>query len=161
MGSELLKDFFVPSEQILEEDCPEQSSIWLHFKYGKKRYCAGISEVKEIIDLPLIMPFPVAVGNYLGVFNLRGNIIPIMDPDRFFIQIQSELRFKSQDYFNKLKLRLIVFENNTGHLVALPAMEVGKAEMTLQEEQLTADFILIKNVPYEKFEIANLFEGAL
>lgn len=159
MASASLKELFTPSEISHEIDEAEDSVIGLHFKYGQKSYCTPINDVKEIIDFPRIIPFPVRTENTLGVFNLRGNIIPVMDPDGHLIKIQELHRSKASAVYERMKLRLIVFEIAPEMVVALPAYEVGKCEVTQAEAESTADFIRINGIPHEKFNIRSIIGG--
>lgn len=159
MASASLKELFTPAEYIHETEEAEDSVIGLHFRYGQKSYCTPINDVKEIIDFPKVIPFPVATEKTLGVFNLRGNIIPIMDPEGHLIKIQELHRSKAAAVFERMKLRLIVFEIAPDMTVALPAYEVGKCEVSPEEAESTVSFIRINGIPHEKFDIRSLIGG--
>ena len=163
MSSELLKDLFVQTDSLFDQHDEEieDSAICLHFKYGKKNYCTSIKEVKEIIDFPRIIPFPAYHEKALGVFNLRGNIVPVLDPESHLVRIQDLHRFKAPAVFAKMKLRLIVFEISSGVTVAFPAYEVGKCEVSSSEASSEQSFIRINGTPYEKFDITTIIEGNL
>lgn len=162
MSSEALRDLFVQSDSLLDQhDEVEDSTICLHFRYGKKNYCTSINEVKEIIDFPRVIPFPVNLPQALGVFNLRGNIVPVFDPESHLVKIQELHRFKSPSVFAKMKLRLIVFETSSGMTVAFPAYEVGKFEVSSNEANSEQSFIRVNGIPYEKFDIKTIVEGNL
>lgn len=162
MSSESLKDLFVQSDSLLDHiDEVEDNTICLHFRYGKKNYCTSINEVKEIIDFPRVIPFPVYHPKALGVFNLRGNIVPVLDPESHLVKIQDLHRFKSPAVFAKMKLRLIVFEVSNGITVAFPAYEVGKCEVSNDEANSGQSFIRVNGIPYEKFDIKTIIEGNL
>ncbi|MBO8126807.1 MAG: chemotaxis protein CheW [Firmicutes bacterium] len=49
------------------------------FKVGGLEYAVGIEQVQEIIDRVEITRVPHAPGFILGVFNLRGKIVPAID----------------------------------------------------------------------------------
>src|SRR3954468_8764406 len=46
---------------------------------GKERYALNVMTVREIIRPPDISPVPRAPAEFLGVINLRGKIIPVID----------------------------------------------------------------------------------
>lgn len=158
MASASLKELFTPAT-VLEEVEVEENVIGLHFKYGTKNYCTSINDVKEIIDFPQVIPFPVTVDKTLGVFNLRGNIIPVLDPESHLIKIQKTHRYKSSAIFSRMKLRLIVFEINPETVVAFPAYEVGKCEVPQEEAESSLPFIRINGIPHEKFDIKLVVGG--
>jgi chemotaxis signal transduction protein len=49
------------------------------FRAGRQRYCLSVLEVEEVVEWPAITPVPLAPKFLLGVFNLRGVIVPILD----------------------------------------------------------------------------------
>lgn len=159
MVSASLKELFTPAQVLDDTDEGEENVIALHFKYGQKNYCTTIRDVKEIIDFPQVIPFPVTVEKTLGVFNLRGNIIPVLDPESHLIKIQETHRFKSAAVFTRMKLRLIVFEVAPEMIVAFPAYEVGKCEVTHEEAESSQTFIRINGIPHEKFDIKLVIGG--
>ena len=161
MLSTSLKDLFVPvkAPELVVETEESESEIFLMFRYGLRNYATGIDSVKEIMDFPLIIPFPVDVGNHLGVMNLRGTIVPIIDPERYFMEIQDKFKSRSHEEFTRMKLRLIVFETAPGMIVALPVTEVGKTEVSSAEVKNSTTFLKINDRPYEKFEINTILEG--
>jgi purine-binding chemotaxis protein CheW len=54
------------------------------FQLGKERYGIDIMDVKEIYSLEEVRPIPNAPSYVEGIFNLRGNIIPIINLHRRF-----------------------------------------------------------------------------
>lgn len=44
-----------------------------------ERYALAIRAVREVVASPAITPLPTAPAAILGVFNLRGEIVPILD----------------------------------------------------------------------------------
>jgi chemotaxis signal transduction protein len=46
---------------------------------GPEWYAVDTAAVREVVAGPLVIPLPTAPGTVLGVFNLRGEIIPLFD----------------------------------------------------------------------------------
>lgn len=46
---------------------------------GKELYALSVLDVREIIRPPEISPVPKAPAEFLGVINLRGKIVPVLD----------------------------------------------------------------------------------
>jgi len=61
----------------LEERPPE--SQYCVFRSGRERFCLPVLDVEEVLDWPLITKLPLAPGYLLGIFNLRGAIVPLID----------------------------------------------------------------------------------
>jgi twitching motility protein PilI len=53
------------------------------FRIGSKRLASGFDEVVEIMPMPQVTPVPGAQPWLLGVANIRGNLLPIVDLKQF------------------------------------------------------------------------------
>ena len=67
---------------------PEQldaPGLWrgVGFRIGARRLAAGFDEVVEILPMPQVTPVPGAAPWMLGVANVRGNLLPIVDLKQF------------------------------------------------------------------------------
>jgi twitching motility protein PilI len=67
---------------------PEQldaPGLWrgVGFRIGHTRLAAGFDEVVEILPMPQVTPVPGAQPWMLGVANVRGNLLPIVDLKQF------------------------------------------------------------------------------
>ena len=61
----------------LEERHPE--SQYCVFRSGRERFCLPVLDVEEVLDWPLLTSVPLSPGYLMGIFNLRGAIIPLID----------------------------------------------------------------------------------
>jgi purine-binding chemotaxis protein CheW len=68
---------FLESESSLEERRPERQ--YCVFRAGRERFCLSVLEVEEVVDWPIVTRIPLAPSFLIGVFNLRGTIVPLMD----------------------------------------------------------------------------------
>jgi twitching motility protein PilI len=67
---------------------PEQldaPGLWrgVGYRIGARRLASGFDEVREILPLPQVTPVPGAQPWMLGVANVRGNLLPIVDLKQF------------------------------------------------------------------------------
>ena len=67
---------------------PEQldaPGLWrgVGYRIGTHRLASGFDEVREILPLPPVSPVPGAQPWMLGVANVRGNLLPIVDLKQF------------------------------------------------------------------------------
>ncbi len=60
-----------------EERRPERQ--YCVFRAGRERFCLSVLEVEEVVDWPVVTRIPLAPAFLIGVFNLRGTIVPLMD----------------------------------------------------------------------------------
>src|SRR5579864_6108425 len=49
------------------------------FRAGRERFCLPVLEVEEVVDWPLMTRVPLSPPFLMGIFNLRGTIIPVVD----------------------------------------------------------------------------------
>ncbi len=52
---------------------------YLNFLLGQEHYSLPLTKVREIIRICPITPVPRMPAHWLGVINLRGKIVPVMD----------------------------------------------------------------------------------
>src|SRR5260221_5234732 len=60
-----------------EERPPE--SQYCVFRSGRERFCLPVLDVEEVLDWPLVTRLPLAPAYVVGIFNLRGSIVPLID----------------------------------------------------------------------------------
>ena len=60
------------------EESPAESQFCV-FRSGRERFCLPVLDVEEVLDWPLLTKVPLAPAYLLGIFNLRGAIVPLID----------------------------------------------------------------------------------
>ena len=70
-------DAFLDDPIHSEERRPERQ--FCIFRAGRDRFCLSVLEVEEVVDWPIVTRIPLAPAFLMGVFNLRGTIVPLMD----------------------------------------------------------------------------------
>lgn len=55
------------------------ASRFLEFSLGTQKFAIPLLSVKEVISVPSVTPIPRSPNYFLGIMNLRGNIISILD----------------------------------------------------------------------------------
>jgi chemotaxis signal transduction protein len=66
------------SETVLDKDAPEE--LVLCFRFGIEHFAIRMEQVREIAEKTEIFKIPGAEEHILGVVNLHGEIIPVIDP---------------------------------------------------------------------------------
>ena len=76
----------IPPEEelaVTEEGVAEQTALpeeqYCIFRAGRERYCLGVLEVDEVLEWPRLTRLPLGPSFLMGVFNLRGTIVPVID----------------------------------------------------------------------------------
>jgi purine-binding chemotaxis protein CheW len=49
------------------------------FRAGRERFCLDVLEVDEVVEWPRLTYLPLSPPFLMGVFNLRGTIVPVVD----------------------------------------------------------------------------------
>jgi purine-binding chemotaxis protein CheW len=60
-----------------EERPPERQ--YCVFRAGRERFCLAVLDVEEVADWPAVTRLPLAPPFVMGIFNLRGSIVPVID----------------------------------------------------------------------------------
>lgn len=58
------------------------STTWLVFQMAGQHYAASLDQICEVLRDVEITPVPGAADELLGIFHLRGQIVPVMDGRR-------------------------------------------------------------------------------
>jgi len=61
----------------LDDRTPE--SQYCVFRSGRERFCLPVLDVEEVVEWPNVTKLPLAPAYVVGVFNLRGSIVPLVD----------------------------------------------------------------------------------
>lgn len=57
---------------------------WVTFKLGDEKYGINVMQVQEVIRLTEIAPVPGAPDYVMGIVNLRGNVVTVIDTRKRF-----------------------------------------------------------------------------
>jgi chemotaxis signal transduction protein len=66
-----------PVEPADAPSAPERQ--YIIFRAGRERFCLAVLDVEEVVDWPPVTIMPLAPAFLLGIFNLRGSIVPVID----------------------------------------------------------------------------------
>src|SRR5262249_27406472 len=61
----------------LDDRTPE--SQYCVFRSGRERFCLPVLDVEEVVEWPNVTKLPLSPAYVVGVFNLRGSIVPLID----------------------------------------------------------------------------------
>jgi chemotaxis signal transduction protein len=64
-------------EGLAEGRSPERQ--YCVFRAGRERFCLSVLEVEEVVEWPAVTRVPLAPAFLMGIFNLRGTIVPLID----------------------------------------------------------------------------------
>ena len=77
-------------------DATEDEWIGIGFRIGESRLITSMSDVKEILDLPDVTSVPGVKSWVVGIANVRGSLLPIMDMKGFLLNEDLKQRRKGR-----------------------------------------------------------------
>ena len=63
--------------ELLPPSAPERQ--YCVFRTGRERFCFSVLDVEEVVEWPNLTRVPLSPTFLMGVFNLRGSIVPVVD----------------------------------------------------------------------------------
>ena len=112
------------------------------FHLDNEEYAVAIEEVKEVVKLFNITPVPNSPNFILGVINLRGKILPILDLEK---------RFKLQKENNVIHENIMIFEDKKNNLFGICVdkvvevlrvpIDIIKPTPEILESKISAEFL--------------------
>jgi twitching motility protein PilI len=106
----------------------EAPGLWrgIGFRIGQRYLVSGINEVNEILTPPALTIVPGTRGWLLGVANVRGNLVPVIDFARFLF---------GERTLHTDRTRLLIVRQNGGNVALLVDEVFG--QRTVDQEQRT------------------------
>jgi len=114
---------------------PEQALSIVSFKLGKEFYGQDIRYVSEVNRIEEVTEMPGSPEYIIGVINLRGNVIPVMD-------IRSRLGLKPIEFTKKSRAIVVEYENSQLGLAVDSVQyvnEISLKEINAPPEQAVTD----------------------
>jgi purine-binding chemotaxis protein CheW len=78
---------------------------WVTFRLDKEKYCVNVMLVQEVLRITEIAPVPGAPNYVLGIINLRGNVVTVVDTRKRF-------GLMSKDVDDSSRIVIIEVNNN-------------------------------------------------
>jgi len=86
-----------------EEKSFDQVIQWVTFKLDGEKYGIRVMQVQEVLRVSEIAPVPGAPGYVMGIINLRGNVVTV---------INTRSRFGLPDTQNDDSTRIVILESD-------------------------------------------------
>lgn len=114
-------------------------SRFIEFSLGKENYAIPLLLVREVISIPEITPIPKSPSHFLGILNLRGQVISVVD-------LRKKLKTVIKEDKEEVIIIVDIGEKNIGVIVdsinkvlAFSSEEVS--EMPEVEGQINTHFV--------------------
>ena len=79
------------SELVQNGDETDPILQWVTFHLGDEKYGVNVMQVQEVLRVSEIAPVPGAQSYVLGIINLRGNVVTVIDTRSRFGKISKEM----------------------------------------------------------------------
>ena len=116
------------SQNQNEEQVAETVSQWVTFRLGDEIYGIDVLKVQEVLRITEISPVPGAPDYVLGIINLRGNVVTVVDArNRFSLppkESDDASRIIVVDAFDKI-IGLLV--DNVSEVAYVPDSQIDLA----------------------------------
>ncbi|HVC16901.1 MAG TPA: chemotaxis protein CheW [Rhodanobacter sp.] len=108
------------------QDRLEAPGLWrgIGFRVGSRLLVSGIDEINELLAVPALTSVPGTLPWLLGVANIRGNLVPVVDFARFLFGERTQ---------HSERTRLLVVRQGGGNIALLVDEVFG--QRTVDEEQ--------------------------
>ncbi len=141
-----------------EMDIINQEKVqYIVVKIGSEQYGINISYVDNIVRMQKITRVPKAPHHYMGVINLRGEIVPVMS-------VRRKMGLEDDEYNNKT--RIIILKLEVQGLIGVIVDEVKEVinlgeddiDRNVQNANNRADANFINGIGKDGEELISIFE---
>lgn len=122
------------------ENADDEVLQWVTFRLENETYGINVMQVQEVLRYTEIAPVPGAPGYVLGIINLRGNVVTVIDTRARFGLQSAELTDNTRIVIIEAEKQVIgILVDSVAEVVYLRASEIDSAPNVGTEE--SAKFI--------------------
>jgi twitching motility protein PilI len=106
----------------------EAQGLWrgIGFRVGERRFVSGIGEVNELLLMPVLTMVPGTRPWLLGVANVRGNLVPVIDLHQYLYGQRTQLTDRS---------RVLLVRQSGGAIGLLVDEVLGQRNLTDEQRE--------------------------
>lgn len=116
------------NENLLRETRTDVDEVlqWVTFQLGDELYGVNVLQVQEVLKYTEITPVPGAPHYVLGIINLRGNVVTVIDTRaRFGLDIKKDLDDAARIIFVEVKGHIIgMLVDSVAEVVSMQSSDV-------------------------------------
>ncbi|MCF6218736.1 MAG: chemotaxis protein CheW [Gammaproteobacteria bacterium] len=114
---------------------------WVTFRLESETYGINVMQVQEVLRVSEIAPVPGAADYVIGIINLRGNVVTVVDTRRRFGMVEKEVDDLSRIIIIETEEQVVgILVDSVAEVVEIPASEIETAPNVGTEE--SAKYIL-------------------
>ena len=121
-----LDQIFSDQEDITEKRSQQyfqDTNSFIQFNIGKHKLALPITNVKEVMEMKTIIPYPENYPDHLGVVSLRGAVLPVLNPFREY-----------QTYLFSKHYKLLVIEHPSNDSFTIVVSHPRKIDISHEAE---------------------------
>lgn len=108
------------------------------FRIGEETFGVPISTVREIVRVPEITAVPNAPDHIVGVINLRGKIVPVMDLRKRFGAADVEINKKNRILVVEVENKIVgLIVHSASEVLKIPPSEVIAPSSMFHEDEVS------------------------
>jgi len=108
---------------------------WVTFKLENETYGINVMQVQEVLRVSEIAPVPGAPDYVIGIINLRGNVVTVVDTRRRFGLVSKELDDSSRIVIIETEDQVVgILVDSVAEVIEIPASEIETAPNVGTEE---------------------------
>ena len=123
------------NDKPAEEKTSEEVVQWVTFKLENEVYGVNVMQVQEVLRYTEIAPVPGAPDYVLGIINLRGNVVTVIDTRLKFGLMPAEVTDSSRIIIIEAEKQVVgILVDSVAEVVYLKASEIDPAPSVGTEE---------------------------
>ena len=123
------------NDKPAEEKTSEEVFQWVTFKLENEVYGVNVMQVQEVLRYTEIAPVPGAPDYVLGIINLRGNVVTVIDTRLKFGLMPAEVTDSSRIIIIEAEKQVVgILVDSVAEVVYLKASEMDPAPSVGAEE---------------------------
>ena len=123
------------NDKPAEEKASEEVFQWVTFKLENETYGVNVMQVQEVLRYTEIAPVPGAPDYVLGIINLRGNVVTVIDTRLKFGLMPAEITDNSRIIIIEAEKQVVgILVDSVAEVVYLKASEIDPAPSVGTEE---------------------------
>jgi purine-binding chemotaxis protein CheW len=123
------------SEAVQEKQAEDPILRWVTFRLNSEKYGINVMQVQEVLRVSEIAPVPGAPNYVLGIINLRGNVVTVIDTRKRFGLMLKEPDDASRIVIIEVKNNVIgILVDSVAEVVDLRKSEIEVAPNVGNEE---------------------------
>ena len=123
------------NDKPAEEKASEEVFQWVTFKLENETYGVNVMQVQEVLRYTEIAPVPGAPDYVLGIINLRGNVVTVIDTRLKFGLMPAEITDNSRIIIIEAEKQVVgILVDSVAEVVYLKASEIDDTPSVGTEE---------------------------